>query len=192
MARPPVPYKVKVLNAFELVSQVWGAWFKEVDLAITDLEVGAAGVTASYNSDADQTVGISTTTVVNFGSKDFDSHDAVTIGASWKFTAPAPGKYLVSTTVCNGGSESYVDQAQRAVNLYKNGSQHKSIAVVRQQGAVAAKRLGALGGSVLVSLVAGDFIDIRFTNGDVSNTHAVTFNVLFTNETNVSIERVGD
>lgn len=37
--------------------------------------------------------------IVNFNVKEYDTHNAVTTGSAWKFTAPMAGKYRVTTTI---------------------------------------------------------------------------------------------
>lgn len=92
----------------------------------------------------------STTAPLDFSTIKFDTHSAVTTGASWKFTAPVPGYYRVSvagtyTTVATGG----------ALQVYKNGVQYSSLA---NYPSVAGYRIS---GSETLYLVAGDYIDIR-------------------------------
>ena len=50
-------------------------------------------VACSYYSAATQT---SLTSQINFGTRVYDTHGAVTTGSSWRFTAPMSGKYLVT------------------------------------------------------------------------------------------------
>ena len=92
----------------------------------------------------------STTAPLDFSTIKFDTHSAVTTGASWKFTAPVPGYYRVSvagtyTTVATGG----------ALQVFKNGVQYSSLA---NYPSVAGYRIS---GSETLYLVAGDYIDIR-------------------------------
>lgn len=51
-------------------------------------------VVAKYRSSVTQTVTDGNT--IDYATKVFDSHDAVTVGASWVFTAPKSGYYKVS------------------------------------------------------------------------------------------------
>jgi hypothetical protein len=52
-------------------------------------------VSAQYKSSAGQSISNGAAPVVDFATKEWDSHNAVTTGASWKFTAPMPGIYEV-------------------------------------------------------------------------------------------------
>jgi len=101
-------------------------------------------VACSYYSASTQT---SLTSQINFGTKLYDTHGAVTTGASWKFTAPMAGKYRVSTFLY-GSTNSWI-------NLYKGNS-------------LFMKSFGYLDNSNFINscygeidLLAGEYIDIR-------------------------------
>lgn len=101
-------------------------------------------VAARYTLAADVSL---TTTPWNYSTAVFDTHAAVTTGASWKFTAPVPGLYQVSV-VWDHNTTALQTQ------LFKNGSLY---AVLGQQNGASVP----IAGSSVVSMVAGDFIDIR-------------------------------
>jgi len=90
---------------------------------------------------------------INFDTKLYDSHAAVTTGSSnsWKFTAPVVGYYLITLVYSTSGSGSSV--------LYKNGSSYRKF--VTPPGA------GACGASATIQLNAGDYISI---NSDATET----------------------
>lgn len=109
---------------------------------------------------------VSTTagTQINFDSLLKDTHSAVTTGAgAWKFTAPSPGEYQI---------ESYLTASSAGyVEIYKNGSVFGPFGYISVDG--------VLSSSATVSLVAGDYIDLRPSgtttisgNATVSNTNA--------------------
>lgn len=136
-------------------------------------------IAASYVSDAGQSIPSGAETIIDFEDKVFDTHGAVTIGASWKFTAPISGKYRVSA--CN-----YFTGVSSAtlsfMAVYKNGSQHRD-------GELNAKIGGELASSIscLVDLNAGDYIDVRAYHNEGSNLSHQTIR----NRIRVDIERVG-
>lgn len=101
-------------------------------------------VIASYHLSAN--FAATTAIPINFDTKETDSHGAVTTGATtWKFTAPISGQYLVTpTTTSAGGVFMFV---------YKNGSVFKNL----QNAATS----NGGGGSVLVPLLATEYVDIR-------------------------------
>jgi hypothetical protein len=100
------------------------------------------------------------TEILDFDTKIFDTHAAVTAGASWKFTAPLSGIYRVSAyqqinaTTAGGANQAY------SLFLYKNGSVSSVLGSFRWEQAASAIAPSP-NGSVLVQLNAGDYIDVR-------------------------------
>jgi len=105
-------------------------------------------------------VGISPTQPVNFATKEIDTHGAVTTGSSWKFTAPVSGIYKVSTNLA---------VATTTVTL-----------VIAKNNVIAPTIIGTAtttaygGGSQIIELNAGDYIDVRCASGALQNTNAAT------------------
>lgn len=112
---------------------------------ITATETVAAKYWASANGTTN------TTTPVNFDSKVYDTHNAVTTGASWKFTAPVSGKYSVKCILNNSAVNSSGFTA-----IYKTGSKLESIGYI-------AGSIGAGSSSATIELNAGEYIDVRQT-----------------------------
>lgn len=101
-------------------------------------------VACSYYSSANQT---SLTTQINFGVKIYDTHNAVTTGSSWKFTAPQNGKYLLTGFLQSNGNYRVI--------LYKNNSVHVyGIVVIPPTSNYDSF-------SHTIDLLAGDYIDLR-------------------------------
>ena len=119
--------------------------------------IGAADfIKASYYvSNATTTPGSSTQ--LNFDTKIFDSNSAVTVGSSWKFTAPSSGLYEVSGVVqySTGGSGG-------AFYLYKNGS---SLFYASGLYGTTSGTNVVVNIKLNIQLLAGDYIDLRPTNG---------------------------
>jgi hypothetical protein len=114
-------------------------------------------------------------TPINFETKEYDSHGAVTTGAGvWKFTAPISGLYRASATLYLNGSA--------AIAFYKNGTIHSGVGNITSAA--------TLSGSATIPLNAGDTIDFRASSsGTPQNTGAP--NTI--NSSNwISIERVGN
>lgn len=113
-------------------------------------------IAASYYLSANFTS--SSSTPINFNTKIYDTHGAVTPSATvWKFTAPAAGIYCMNlyTQYSGGaGSSSYID-------VYKNGSKYMTIGFVSTSVPLAS--------AGTIQLIAGDYIDFRtsstFDNG---------------------------
>lgn len=145
---------------------------------ITSNEIAVA---ARYTTAGGQTVA---NAIVNFGSLTYDSHNAVTTGVSWKFTAPMSGKYRFSGLITTGVTPSVGDSF--ALNIYKNGSSVAAGPVDVAQSTTTRRMSGHISGTI--SLAKGDFIDFRMSDGI---TPAATLEL--DGERNyVQIERVGN
>jgi hypothetical protein len=83
--------------------------------------------------------------------KTYDTHGAVTLGSAWKFTAPIAGLYQVNW-IANNGTDT-------ANWVYKNGSQYQYAGLSRGSS------FGEQNFLVTVQLNAGDYIDIRQAGG---------------------------
>lgn len=102
------------------------------------------------------TISISSTPAApfNFATKVYDTHNAVTTGAGWRFTAPISGYYSVKAIVVSnanvGGQE---------ISVYKNGLFDSAIC---NRGNTA-DIVYSLSGSTELYLNQGDYIDLRST-----------------------------
>lgn len=115
-------------------------------------------------------------TIINFNTKWFDTHNAITTGTNWRFTAPMSGKYRFS-------GELMLSNASQRTQLFKNGSSWL-FGVTRQPAG------SNQGGnfSITLDLIGGDFIDLRST----TSTDYFGGNPLATSEPcYISIERIG-
>jgi len=134
-------------------------------------------VAASYWLSSNQSLTGGTTTI-NFDSKEFDSHGAVTTGSNWRFIAPIQGTYLV-TAILNQASG-----AATYAHIYKNGTIYKGIGVYGNTSAAT-----LIGGGTPIRLNAGDYIELRCSvsmtlQGGVLGATSVS--------SNISITRVGN
>jgi len=101
-------------------------------------------IAASYYCSTNQSA--STSTPINFDSKEFDTTNSVTTGSGWKFTAPTSGLYNIEMFSQSGTGSYYF--------VYKNGSSYKLLSY----------NSAATGINTLINLIqlnAGDYIDIR-------------------------------
>ena len=87
---------------------------------------------------------------INFANIGYDTHGAVTTGASWKYTAPVSGYYRVSLALCTGASNNIFA-------LFKNGTLDSNMSYTI--GASATNNVSS--SSTVLSLKAGDYFDIR-------------------------------
>jgi len=122
--------------------------------------------------------------IVNFNSKQYDTHGAVTDGASWKFTAPVSGKYDVSALV-QFTTASFTNNTNLAMLMFINNS---SAWLLDQQHiwASATVQPSMLSGSGIIKMNAGDFIDIRVSHGEGAARSLVS------GQSTIHISRIGD
>ncbi|NCX93090.1 MAG: hypothetical protein EBX40_00220 [Gammaproteobacteria bacterium] len=90
-----------------------------------------------------------TSTPVNFDSKVYDTHSAVTTGASWRFTAPISGKYSIKVFMANSAAIT-----SGYTYIYKNGTQLEGMNYIVSTTA-------SMSSSSTVELNAGEYFDIR-------------------------------
>lgn len=144
----------------------WGT--SQVLSSETDTRV----VAARYSSAAGIAVPSVTATLVDYATKHIDTHNAVTTGASWKFTAPISGIYQVSgawkfVTSTYGGTSNFTQY------LYKNAGLQNELGFVRtENGSGSIAPAGS--GTTLIELKAGDYLDFRMfqDNGATENLEA--------------------
>lgn len=107
-------------------------------------------VAARYTLNSVQNIPNNADTIVNYSIKTYDTHGAVTTGASWKYTAPVSGYYKVKASiswVTVSGAASY------RLKIFKNGVMHTQFAAEGDTYIFPV--------SDTVQLNAGDYIDIR-------------------------------
>lgn len=153
-------YADPILNySFEARVPVVG-WSSNVQMSQdTDTRV----VAARYTSNTNQSVAGGT--ILNFDIKDYDTHGAVTTGASWKYTAQVSGYYRVTGNIYYGSSSG------GSIDLYKNGS---FLTRITEKGAV----VGQINGSTSISLNAGDYMDLRSSAAATTLTLGSAYNYM--------------
>jgi len=107
---------------------------------------------------------ISTTQPMNYSVKDIDTHSAVTTGSAWKFTAPIAGIYSVSVT-------GQVSGTAGTCSIYKNGTATTQVLFEIENPNIIA-------GTQLISLNAGDYIDIRSSGSSNATTSPTGVNAI--------------
>lgn len=84
-------------------------------------------INARYTTNAAQPItNASNTNIIDFEDVSFDSHSAVTTGASWKFTAPVSGVYEAKATISSTSTGNFSGTEYIELKLYKNGSFYSS------------------------------------------------------------------
>lgn len=129
-------------------------------------------VKARYTTNAGQTIANAATDIIDFEdlTDGFDSHGAVTIGAAWKFTAPASGIYNISSFVLGSAAAGEWDEGEAVIlYIYKNGATYTQLDRVEAATSPASAILIALIGNTTIDLNKGDYVDIRLYNGVGAN-----------------------
>lgn len=129
-------------------------------------------VNASYYVSANVSAG--TAQQINFDTKEFDSHNAVTTGSGWLFTAPISGIYALS------GYVNVTVAATSGLFIYKNGAIYKNLGDFNTDG----ETNMATG----LFLNAGDTLQIR--PGSTYTINGGALSARFTS--NIFIKRVGN
>jgi len=122
-------------------------------------------VAASYQVDGGGQ-SLTSTAVLQFNTKVFDTHNAVTTGASWKFTAPYQGIYRLSykmMQVNNTGSSCQIAMRKNASSIYRS----QPAAIVNGPSTVVSNQM-MQADSVLFSLNSGDYIDVYINSAAAS------------------------
>lgn len=181
-ARSNVPIRlIARLKSNQTTAGTWASSPTEISNIPFDIK----NISAAYTLTSAQTVATATTTILNYNNKVIDTHNAVTTGASWKFTAPTAGKYQISGVT-------YLTSVnwtlgKRLINeLFKNGSLSVFQSIVFTW-ATNTNDLSANGNYVL-SLAADDFIDIRANHNSGSTENLDTSGV----GNYITIERIGN
>lgn len=122
---------------------------------------------AVYTTEANQDFADGISEIVNFADKTYDTHNAVTVGASWKFTVPAGcgGAYRVQAhiTIDDFGSPEAAGEPA-FLSVYQTpvgGAAAEAARVDRKNGAALDDTVTFGGGSDFLA-DAGSTIDIRF------------------------------
>jgi hypothetical protein len=115
-------------------------------------------VFAHYTTNAGGSV--NSATIVDFEDKVMDTHNAVTTGASWKFTAPRTGFYTIKAYIAassgawTAGQNFYTDLYKSTVNSYRIDTRKLETSVTTEVSS---------SGSISLYLLQGEYIDLRTT-----------------------------
>lgn len=128
-------------------------------------------VVAKYSTSAAPSIANTGTTRIDFATKSFDSHGLVTTGASWVFTANKAGKYRISSIV-KFTSSTYAAGNRAEMSVLKNNS--LDTVLDHDVVEVAASRDLVLQGSSVLSLVAGDTLQVNLANNRTAGATSLT------------------
>jgi len=147
-------------DAYDLVG-----WVKSIDLRLSFLErhetAAGAFVGARYYASDGLTISNAVQNIVQFNNETYDTHDAVTTGASWKFTAPVDGYYLVSANMKLSGCTGWAGTEVFYINLYVEGAWYSQLGMhpgVQTTSSI----LNSINGADVCYLAAADYCDVRY------------------------------
>jgi len=152
-ARSNVP--VRLIGRLKSTQTTAGTW-AAVPTEISLVPFKKLSVRARYYLGGAQNLLNNTLDIINYSTKVLDSHNAVTIGSGWKFTAPESGVYLVTGQFL---LDSSVNPFVFYAEVYKNGSVQNGFC--RKDKAVTSAEAGTMQCVLQIELVTGDYIDVR-------------------------------
>lgn len=141
-------------------------------------------VGAKYTSSSGQSIPSAVRTIVDFATKEYDTHNSVTTGASWKFTAPISGTYRVSYS-STFASASWVNGNLVLPELRKGGSIIHGYDIVIQSSFTNSYTVFPL--VTTVRLLAGEYIDATLNQNTGSSKSLVNTSLA----NHIEIERIG-
>lgn len=147
-------------------------------------------VVARAWSSSGETLGANAVKQINFDTKQSDSHSAITTGAdAWKFSSPVQGFYRVTSRVRVSNATMDASGGGIETRIYKNGSFYSILgSFLNPTTSSISSRYDGAGGSDIVQLNAGEYIDIRCYNSNAATT--MTTRVTDSGQTYVTVERV--
>ncbi len=124
-------------------------------------------VAARYTTNAGQSFATGIAEIIDFEDLGFDTNNAVTTGASWKFTAPQTGFYSVSVLVELAATVNWLVGERAVIQLFKNGVLWSVLDAQENHSATSHKVI--LQGDDVIQLTGGDYIDVRLTESSGGN-----------------------
>jgi len=116
---------------------------------------------ARYYRSTAQSLANSTEVIMDYSTKQYDTHSAVTTGASWKYTAPTAGYYRINAS-CDIDAASWNIGEAHYLILYKNGvaatSPYQILNFDAKTGVASARSV--VTGSTTIYLNANEYISV--------------------------------
>jgi hypothetical protein len=134
------------------------------DTALPVSSAGAAAaykpIVAIYNTATAQSFTTGSQDIVNFTTVVNDTDSAVTVGAAWKFTAPASKYYHIDAQILFSVSTGWADIEYGSLVLFVDGVAAATLDRKDSYAAAGAVQM-QLGGSTIVYLAATSYLDVR-------------------------------
>jgi len=141
-------------------------------------------VAARYKTSSSQSLSSSAYTVLNFDTKDYDTHGSVTTGSGWKFTAPISGLYRVTSFVEGTGTMSGGNVVQLSLGVNTQSAETVMLDTTR---VISSGYTVEPNGSTTYRLNAGDYVSALVWHNCTSLTLAGSAARAY-----INIERVGN
>lgn len=123
---------------------------------------------ARYTKAAAQTISSGVDTILDASTKDYDSCNAVTTGASWKFTAPKSAWYHIDANL-QWVTRTYADGNFALLKIFKNGSNYAQYDLWESSGTPAVIVTNQVHDDIY--LLKGEYIDVRARNDGSTSTN---------------------
>lgn len=104
--------------------------------------------------------GTGSVVLINFEDPIYDPNSVVTIGASWKYTTPSTGVYLVISHILFEGKSTWVNAEAAYLAVFKNNSLARYLDYKDSYSGGATQYM-SLSGSTFIECTGGDYLDIR-------------------------------
>lgn len=126
---------------------------------LSTTETNLSTVKSRYSSDAGQSIPNSSLTIINFEDKNWDTHNCVATGASWKFTSPKTGYYKVQVNILFSSTTTWATTESAELYIYKNGVRYSNLGRTTQFDS--SNTYMQIKGSDTVEMNKDDYFDIR-------------------------------
>lgn len=174
---------IQFLGRMKSTQATAGTW-AAVPTEITPYKCESQSIAARYTSNSTQSIPNSADTIVNFEDKDYDTMNAVTVGASWQFKAPRAGIYSVSCLLGFDSNTNWTLGERIFLYLFKNGVNDRSL--IRWESFATNTFLANVQGHDDILLAKDDTIDFRV------NQNSGAANVLLsTSDVHCAIKYIG-
>ena len=120
-----------------------------------------APVIVRAQTDSAQSIPNDTNEIVNFDTINYDTHDAVTVGSNWVFTAPVAGYFLVSAALLFETSTAWAESERAGLYLYRDGSRFAGLDRGSHWDTSASTNLRFVGGGTVVYCAVDQELNIR-------------------------------
>lgn len=151
---------IRLIGRLKSTQATAGTWATAIsEISLTPFEIQAIHASFSLTvGTANASVADSTDEILDYDTKISDTHNMVTVGASWAAVVPRSGFYLLSAALASG-SDSWTLGKIFQIKVYVGGVDTLILAYLRSQ--VAATFAANANGEKVLHLSAGDSVDFR-------------------------------